>query len=88
VKWVEVKHGDVPGLPENFVLRAPFFHRDMMQWLRQEFSNSNYKGFFVLKAEEQRREDGTRYIMIRDLEFVLYEMYAFRHLNPSCKRLL
>jgi len=64
-------NSDVSGLPDNFVLRAPFFHRDMMHWLRKEFGTSDYKGSFVLKAEEQRKGDSTTYIMRQKFKLVL-----------------
>lgn len=51
---------DVPGLPPSVAVKGPFFHRNMMNWLEQEFGNKNYKDHFALKASEKMDSSGRR----------------------------
>ena len=60
LKWIEVKHGDVPGLPHDFVLRGPFFYRDVLCLLCEQFSNPDYQDHFVMRAKEQFTDTGIR----------------------------
>jgi hypothetical protein len=41
-------------------LQSPFFHKDLMKFLHQEFSNKSYSGYFALQPELQRDSAGNR----------------------------
>lgn len=58
VQTIRVTNADVPGL--NADVSAPFFHRDLLVWLRKMLQKFIDKDDFVLRAAVKTNMDGAR----------------------------
>jgi hypothetical protein len=57
---VTVDSTDVPHMPDGLVVEAVFYYIDMLVFLRQQFSDTDFQGYFVHKPKVDTNEKGIR----------------------------